>query len=183
MGETLYHLWVQDVNRQEFWLDLEIGGSKTLQDLDKYLRTIWLECCGHLSQFSTGSDLERQLGMRRKISEAFPFGKGELIHIYDLTNPSETLVKCLGKREGKPTTHHPVVLLARNLPPQEQCIHCERLATHFCLECLIEAKVWGTLCDEHTLVHPHEDYGEPILIANSPRFGLCQYRGPAKPPY
>jgi len=31
--------------------------------------------------------------------------------------------------------------------------------------------------------HPHEEYGEPIEIVNSPRLGLCGYTGPADPPY
>ena len=32
-------------------------GSATLEELDHYLRTIWLECCGHLSQFTIGGML------------------------------------------------------------------------------------------------------------------------------
>lgn len=48
-SELLYHLRVQDAYRSEYWLDLEMRGSKTLQDLDTYLRSIWLECCGHMS--------------------------------------------------------------------------------------------------------------------------------------
>jgi hypothetical protein len=31
--------------------------------------------------------------------------------------------------------------------------------------------------------HPHESYGEPTLLVNSPRVGLCGYEGPAEPPY
>ena len=35
-----------------YWLHLETQGSATLEDLDHYLRVIWLECCGHLSSFA-----------------------------------------------------------------------------------------------------------------------------------
>lgn len=52
--ESLYHLRVQDAWQDDFWLDLAVRGSATLQELDDYLRAIWLECCGHLSQFSFG---------------------------------------------------------------------------------------------------------------------------------
>jgi hypothetical protein len=52
--ETLHHLRVQAAGLPQFWLDLEMRGSAKLQDLDKYLRAIWLECCGHMSQFSFG---------------------------------------------------------------------------------------------------------------------------------
>lgn len=51
--ETLFHLRVQDSWGGKFWLDLEVCGSSTLASIDGYLRAIWLECCGHLSQFST----------------------------------------------------------------------------------------------------------------------------------
>ncbi len=181
-SETLYHLRVQDAFQREFWLDLEIRGSKTLQDLDGYLRAIWLECCGHLSQFSLGSELARQIGMRRKISEVFQ-NEGELTHIYDFGTSSETLVKRVGTREGKPTTSRPIALMARNSMPDNLCIECGQQATHLCIECLVEEDRWGTLCDEHAQTHPHEDYGEPIPLVNSPRLGMCGYDGPAEPPY
>jgi hypothetical protein len=39
------------------------------------------------------------------------------------------------------------------------------------------------LCDEHAEDHPHDNYGEPIPLCNSPRMGQCGYDGPAEPPY
>jgi hypothetical protein len=42
--ETLWHLRVQDAYDKDFWLDLEMVGSASLDKLDKYLRAIWLEC-------------------------------------------------------------------------------------------------------------------------------------------
>jgi hypothetical protein len=181
--ETLYHLRIQDAYQNQFWLDLEMRGSKTLQDLDTYLRAIWLECCGHLSQFSFGGGFAREVGMRRKISEVFPAGEGELTHIYDFGTSSETLVKCVGVREGKPTTSRPIALMARNLPPEYPCIECGQPATHLCMECMIEEETAGTLCDKHTKNHPHDNYGDPIPLVNSPRLGMCGYDGPAEPPY
>ena len=53
-SETLYHLRAEDEWGRPFWLDLEMRGSASLKELDRYLRSIWLECCGHLSQFSVG---------------------------------------------------------------------------------------------------------------------------------
>ena len=32
-------------------------GSAALEELDYYLRTIWLECCGHLSRITIGGML------------------------------------------------------------------------------------------------------------------------------
>jgi len=180
--ETLLHLRIQDAYRSEFWLDLEMRSSKSLKDLDTYLRGIWLECCGHLSQFSLSGGFASEVGKQRKIGEVFQRG-GELTHIYDFGTSSETIVKLVDTREGKPTTSRPIVLMARNLMPDDRCIECGKPATHLCMECLIEAETWGTLCDEHTQVHPHDNYGEPIPLVNSPRLGMCGYDGPADPPY
>lgn len=181
-SETLYHLRVQDAYRNEFWLDLEMRGTKTLQDLDDYLRAIWLECCGHMSQFSLGGGFAREVGKRRKLSDAFQHG-GELTHIYDFGTSSETIVKCVGVREGYATTKKPIALMARNNMPDYRCIECDQPATHLCMECLYEDQTAGTLCDQHTKNHPHDNYGDPLPLVNSPRTGMCGYDGPAEAPY
>jgi hypothetical protein len=181
-SESLYHLRVQDAYRKEFWLDLEMRGSKSLKDLDTYLRGIWLECCGHISEFYLGGAFSQEIGKSRKISDAFHVTH-QMTHIYDMGTSSETIVQCVDMRTGKPTTSKPIALMARNNMPQEACIECGKPATHLCLECLCEDNTWGTLCDEHVQTHPHDNYDEPIPLVNSPRLGMCGYDGPAEPPY
>jgi hypothetical protein len=180
--EQLYHLQVQDAYLPDFWLHLEMNGTATLTDLDRYLRAIWLECCGHLSQFSIGGWSGDEISMKRRIAQVFDVGV-ELTHIYDFGTSSETLIKAIGVREGKPLTKHPIFLMARNNQPEAVCIECGRPASWLCLECLYEADEAGTLCDEHAEGHPHEAYGEPMPLVNSPRVGMCGYDGPAEPPY
>jgi hypothetical protein len=180
--EPLYHLRVQAEGLPEFWLDLEARGSAKLKDLDHYLRAIWLECCGHMSQFSFGGWGGREVAMTRTIKDAFKSGE-ELTHIYDFGTESVSLIRPVGHREGKSITSHPITLLIRNLAPVHECLECRRPAAWLCTECLIEDEVWGALCDEHVKSHPHENYGEPIPLVNSPRLGLCGYEGPAEPPY
>lgn len=36
---------------KNYWLYITIDVNCTLKDLDKFLRDIWVECCGHLSMF------------------------------------------------------------------------------------------------------------------------------------
>ena len=181
-SETLYHLRAQDAYNKAFWLDLEIAGSATLQHLDGYLRAIWLECCGHLSQFSVGGWRGEEIAPRRKISTVFQPGS-ELTHIYDFGTSSETVITTIATREGKPITKRPIALLVRNQMPESRCIECQQPAQWFCHECLIEANIWGALCDTHAKTHPHDNYGEPVRLVNSPRLGMCGYDGPAEPPY
>ena len=178
----LYHLQVQDAWTGDCWLHLEMPGSATLKDLDHYLRAIWLECCGHLSQFSIGGWAGDEISMGTKVSRIFEPGL-VLTHIYDFGTSSETLIKVVSVREGKGTTRRPVALMARNNQPEVSCTECKRPASWLCMECLYEYDEPGTLCDEHAEIHPHEDYGEPVPLVNSPRVGMCGYVGPAEPPY
>lgn len=180
--EMLYHLRMQDAYDHNFWLDLEVRASATLKDIDAYLRAIWLECCGHLSRFSIGGWDGDEIPKSRRVDVVFQYG-AELTHIYDFGTSSETRIKVMGQRDGVPLSTRPMVLMARNLMPEALCIECGQPAKYLCMECLINQSEWGTLCAQHAETHPHDDYGEPIELVNSPRLGMCGYTGPADPPY
>jgi hypothetical protein len=51
----LFHLRVEGRDAPGYWLDVEAKESASLLDLDRFLRDIWLECCGHLSMFEIGN--------------------------------------------------------------------------------------------------------------------------------
>ncbi len=181
-AQQLYHLQVQDAWKHDFWLHLEMNGRAILDDLDHYLRAIWLECCDHLSQFSVGGWSGEEIPKKTRATQVFKPGL-ELTHIYDFGTSSETLIKVVGEREGKPLIVHPITLMARNNAPEAYCVECKQPASWLCLECMYERDEPGTLCDQHAEAHPHTDYGEPIPWVNSPRLGMCGYDGPAEPPY
>ena len=128
--EGLYHLRVQDAYAGDFWLDLEVRGSASLSDIDSYLRAIWLECCGHLSQFSVGGWRGDEIGKRRKVNAVF-LPDMEVTHIYDFGTSSETLLRMVGLREGTPLTARPIFLMARNIMPEMACLVCGQPATHY----------------------------------------------------
>lgn len=180
--ETLYHVRVQAEGLPPYWLDLELPSSAKMKDLDHYLREIWLECCGHMSQFSFGGWGGQEISMDKPLGEVLRHGE-ELTHIYDFGTESVSLIRVIGQREGKPLSLHPVTLMLRNQPPVYPCRECGEPAKWLCMECLIEEETEGTLCDRHLESHPHENYGEPVPLVNSPRVGLCGYTGPAEPPY
>lgn len=52
--QRLLHVFVEGKYRPEYWMHLEVPGAATLADLDDFLRDTWLECCGHLSEFTIG---------------------------------------------------------------------------------------------------------------------------------
>lgn len=180
-SETLFHLRVQDAWQKEFWFDLEMCGSSDLDSLDYYLRRIWLECCSHMSRFTMGSKRGEEVSKSTKANKVLHVGD-KLTHIYDFGTSSETLIMVAGVRQGKPTTAHPLALMARNLMPESKCIVCDESATQLCMECLVENDVWGFLCEQHVRTHTHSNYGF-IGLVNSPRLGMCGYTGPSDPPY
>lgn len=180
--DRLFQLRVQDAERGDFWLDLEMRGLAPLAELDAYLRAIWLECCGHLSRFSVGGWSGDELPKLRRAGDAFA-EHAVLTHIYDFGTESVTRVRVIGVRDGRPLTTHAITLLARNVMPAKECADCGGVATHLCMECVIEHEAPGTLCDAHTRTHPHREYGRLLRLVNSPRLGLCGYTGPAEPPY
>lgn len=181
--QPIYHIQVQDAYGGEYWLHLEINGSAKLLELDRYLRAIWLECCGHLSHFSIGNawrgeELSENITVQKVFSRTDTLG-----HIYDYGTSSETVIKVVGAREGMPLTKYPIALMARNHLPAAECQECDKQATYLCMECVYEEEETGLLCDDHAEDHPHDDYGEPMPFVNSPRTGMCGYDGPAEPPY
>jgi len=96
--ETLWHVRVQPAHDKDFWFDLEMRGSATLEKLDSYLRYTWLECCGHLSQFTVGSRGGHEIGKARKADDVFP-KEPDLLHLYDFGTTSEPEIHVVGSRK------------------------------------------------------------------------------------
>jgi hypothetical protein len=67
----LLHILVEGRYNPQYWMHLEIPASEELATLDDFLRSIWLECCGHLSAFNiNGTSYESE-------PEEFIFGEIE----------------------------------------------------------------------------------------------------------
>lgn len=191
--EPIYHLQVLDAWAGYYWLHMEMRGTALLEDLDEYLRAIWLECCGHLSSFNLGGVSYTQIfddGMNWGVQKAMDVPVGTLFdpgmetpYQYDFGTTSELVIKVLDVRQGKSLTPNPIMLMARNKLDPSVCVVCGAPATSICQTCLWENEGADcTYCDEHAEDH---DCDEPFVqgIYNSPRTGMCGYDGPAEPPY
>lgn len=176
----LLHLVVEGECLPMYWLHIEFPAQATLQQLDQFLRDIWLECCGHLSAFDFGGQryssypIEEygEQDMKTEVGALFTEGI-KARHEYDFGSTTELIIKYADKREGVFAGLNPVVM-ARNLPPEVKCEVCGKPATQFCTECMWDGQ--GELCDEHAEEH---ECGEEVMlpVVNSPRMGVCGYTG------
>jgi len=156
---------VEGSYNKEYWLYVDIPMEDTLEDIDSFLRNIWLECCGHMSAFFYPRydeiDMDRELG-------SFPTGD-KFLHHYDFGDTTETVITIMGsiRREKKLKG---VRLLARNVPPVFQCSKCGKTADH--ISTVTYDEFYCEECGKDKI-----DEGIMLPITNSPRIGVCGYGG------
>jgi len=185
----IFHIVVEGRYLSEYWMHLEAPANATLEDLDDFLRDIWLECCGHMSAFTIQStrymtgggldsiwvDIDFSLGEKpMNIALSKVLFQGLKFHYeYDFGTTTELALKVVAEREGE-IAGKPIQLLARNEPPLILCEECGKIATQVCTECIWDDKGW--LCDKCARKHEcDEDMFLPVV--NSPRVGMCGYTG------
>lgn len=163
-GQECRLLKIEGAYDKDYWLYVDMAADKTLRTLDAFFRKIWLECCGHLSEFR-GAGKSSQIG---RFSEGDQF-----LHLYDMGSTTETLITVIGTT-WRPPQREAVRLLARNVPPQFTCVGCGAPAAYFCTECQ-----WDIdnpfYCKSCARGHEHEEMLLPVT--NSPRMGVCGYTG------
>lgn len=178
-GGRWLHLSVQGGYASQYWMHLEASPHATLQDLDFVLRRIWLECCGHMSEFEIEGrqylfkTYERgQRTMKATLGEVLRPGL-RFTHTYDFGTSTELVLRVVAEREGGHRAGD-VHLLARNAAPPFACGGCGSLATDVCAQCSEGGGGW--LCKP--CGRRHECGDEMLLpVVNSPRVGQCGYTG------
>ncbi|MDO4244433.1 MAG: hypothetical protein Q4C89_00215 [Deinococcus sp.] len=168
-----------------FWLDIEAVADAKLDDIDRFLRGIWLECCGHLSEFTIGPEpdwaddlwevkpkLRRGKKATPKLSEVLSVGQ-KFGYTYDMGSSTDLELTVQAQEMACGTKK--VALLARNLPPVWKCSECDQSATMLnSWEYDEETGLPLMYCDTHV-----EEADEDALlpVVNSPRMGVCGYDG------
>jgi hypothetical protein len=179
---VLYHLVAEGLYDPDYWLHLEIPATLTLEDLDQFLRGIWLECCGHLSMFEISGQRYTQLfddgfffddkDMNVKSGQIFSPGL-DIGYEYDFGSSTYLKLRVVGTRTGK-VAKKDIRIIARNNPPEIPCHVCGKPATDVCTLCIYEGTGW--VCETHAENHEcGDEYFLPVV--NSPRVGVCGYTG------
>ena len=136
-------------------MELGVRADATLHELDRFLRSVWLECCGHLSHFDVGGVVYSMMVPRPGDDfEFLPMDEHEeqwrhmgrtvgtairpatwFKHQFDYGTPTELDLRHAGEFEGlaqalspsQPWHRGKIVVLARNHPLQS-CCQCGRPA-------------------------------------------------------
>ncbi len=175
---------------KDYWLLAEVKETATLEDIDCFLRDIWIECCGHLSSFEIDGisydvappdDLlwGRPIkSMRHQLSSVLAKGK-KFRYEYDFGSTTELLLTVKDYRVGT-AGKEKIIILSRNNPKEYLCSECgKNPAVYIAAECFYEGN--GFLCEDCVKTN---EYGEEMLldVCNSPRMGVCGYCGSDKYP-
>ncbi|MFZ5821623.1 MAG: hypothetical protein ACOYYJ_17135 [Chloroflexota bacterium] len=186
----LFHLLVEGRYETGYWMHIEFPASRTLADLDDFLRAVWLECCGHLSAFTIGNTrFEMDTGMidamwkgffgpsqpvksmQTKLYSALAVGD-KFLHEYDFGTTTALKLKVVGERKGAPPPKG-ARILARNYAPVYPCVKCGKPAKLL----YVYDYPFDSYCKEHARQHASWEEGF-MPIVNSPRTGECGYSGP-----
>lgn len=168
---TFFTILIEGKYNPSYWIIAEVSSVLTLKVIDQFLRSIWLECCGHLSEFSKNRN---KISMSRKLYDVF-CEITDLEYEYDFGSTTELKLKIISKVELN--KKFDIRILAMNLRPEIKCSVCqEKPAIGQCDICFEEI-----LCEECIKSHPcFEDEQEQLIsdIVNSPRSNVCGYTGP-----
>ncbi|EPY2284232.1 IS1096 element passenger TnpR family protein [Clostridium sporogenes] len=172
-------------NPSIYWLYIAINKTATLKDLDKFLRDVWLECCGHLSSFEINNNTyESQIQ-----DDIFSFFEREskdmnvclkdvvklndkINYEYDFGSTTYLTIKVEGELSSLKTEKE-IEIMARNNEPEIKCCNCDNKVSYY------DGEYDEFLCEECYNKSNREDSEmiEEIDYWNSPRDGVCGYYG------
>lgn len=180
-----FELAIYSKYSRDYWMFVEIKETETLKALDQFLRDIWVECCGHLSEFDINGVIydcdpeDTYFGdkpvksMNCKLKSVLEKGI-TFDYEYDFCSTTSLMITVVNYRirnAGK----EKLILLSRNNPVEIMCEACEKKPAAY-----INTEFFGDgircLCEECAR---NNEYDEEMLlpVCNSPRCGVCGYCG------
>ncbi|MGN0292804.1 MAG: hypothetical protein ACI4D3_02235 [Lachnospiraceae bacterium] len=169
---------------KDYWLITEVDENATLKELDRFIRDIWVECCGHLSAFNINGIQYESVpctdrfwgppakSMNYKLKFVFKVGE-TVTYEYDFGSTTELTLQIHAHRTGD-RKKEKITILSRNNPPEILCSQCGKNAAQWidtmayydedpfwCEECLRKAHM-----DEESTAEDDEAeaYGDEIDV-------------------
>jgi hypothetical protein len=201
---TGYILKISDLHRPHlYYIYLAAPDHLSLRDLDVYLRALWLQCCSHMSCFSTDTgkeyypqlfsnpsfpNFENHFLMSEMAISDFFSANDHCAYEYDFADRTQLQIQVIQRITNAPKQKF--TLLIRNEEPQYYCDscqeriiirYCQACRQSFCEGCFVSSHLQDTKKKESKSVKNSKkmcgsDYCLPVV--NSPRVGKCGYVGP-----
>jgi len=179
-----YHIKV--TGGKLYFLHMLISENTTLEELDSYLRNIWVDCCGHLSSFEikgTKRSMDyfmeaEEIGIKKTTKLGKLLHKDMILEYeYDFGSTTQLELKVINEYFVK--DKRKIRLLSRNEPLEILCDSCGKKAAQ--VLCLMWHEKGAMFCDSCKEIHAEEcsdfrEYSE-MDVVNSPRMGVCAYMG------
>jgi hypothetical protein len=130
-------LMIQSEN-PAYWMLVKVTAETKLKELDSFLRAMWLECCGHLSEFSYDEPFtDTTIEMTKNLKSVFA-QTNEFWYVYDFGSSTNILIRLFGQGELR-KGENPITILMRNVAPETLCQHCHKPAGGICSKCQWES--------------------------------------------
>src|SRR3990170_2047884 len=121
-----------------YWLVVKARSDVSMKMIDKFLRDIWLECCGHFSEFS---DKNATIPMARPLTQVLSKGR-KIEYVYDYGSSTELTLSMIQTIQD--VDEGQLLVLFRNQEPEYECSSCNKKAVAICPYCIDEGE--GFLC-------------------------------------
>lgn len=186
-----YLVTITDRQPVTYWMFARVSERATLLDLDDLIRDKWVECCGHLSAFSSGGMsydstlIKDGSGRSAKAMEKARASKvlrenRTLGYVYDFGTSTDLTVKLVAQCSAAGMKDS-VEVAARNQDIRHECGTCGKAAAEWiCTECIWgdDSPLFCTKCGkDHEHGSPLDDDAMYLPVVNSPRMGVCGYTG------
>ncbi|MBB6623514.1 SEC-C domain-containing protein [Clostridium gasigenes] len=162
---------------------LSIDKDTTLRSLDTFLRDVWMECCGHLSEFEINGTtytcsenldedfFDDEETMDINLKNVISVGN-KFVYSYDYGSTSRIILEVINEYTTG-SLDSTIEILARNNESKPICYKCDNKAKYMdyesqefvCGEC-----VEGEVAED-------DDFLTELGYTNSPRDGVCGYEG------
>lgn len=170
--------WAEQPNL--YWMYIALPKNASLSQLDQFLRDTWLECCGHLSEFTisgrhymshTESGNPSQ-AMKNKIGQFSSPGL-KFHYTYDMGSSTDLELEVI--EAITMPSQKKITILMKNEPPAFLCEACKKPAEIICSLC--GATICANCREDHSCVIEEEDAYMLMPLVNSPLAGVCGYEG------
>lgn len=151
----------------EYCIYLSIDGTLGLIYIDKFIRDIWVECCGHLSGFKIRGSFYQDHSMNTKLNNILNIDE-KFEYEYDFGSTTHLILEVVDIIQV-PSSFSQIEIIARNYE-----------INHECEICGAEAKYFNYGKDEwecKNCIDKDDDMISEFDYCNSPRDGVCCYEG------